>query len=62
MVHGMALNAEARLKEHNAGKKQVYQRTQAMEINLYRTAPSWPEARLSENILKYAGKIALKKI
>ena len=49
---GMALNAEARLKEHNAGKNRFTKGHRPWKLIYAEHHPSWPEARLRENILK----------
>jgi predicted GIY-YIG superfamily endonuclease len=60
---GMALNAQARLKEHNAGKNRLTKGHMPWKLIYTEQHPSWAEARLREKYFKYyAGKIALKKI
>jgi len=42
---GMALNAEARLKEHNAGKNRFTKGHRPWKLIYAEHHPSWPEAR-----------------
>jgi len=59
---GMALNVEARLKEHNAGKNKFTKGHRPWKIIYTEQHPSWAEARLKEKYFKSnAGKIALQK-
>ena len=59
---GMALNAEARLKEHNAGKNRFTKGHRPWKIIYTEQHPSWAEARLKEKYFKSnAGKLTLQK-
>jgi len=59
---GMALNSEARLKEHNAGKNRFTKGHRPWKIIYTEQHPSWAEARLKEKYFKSnAGKIAFQK-
>jgi predicted GIY-YIG superfamily endonuclease len=59
---GMAKDAVARLKEHNAGKNRFTKGHQPWKIIYTEQHPSWAEARLREKYLKtHAGKTWLKK-
>jgi putative endonuclease len=54
---GMALNAEARLKEHNAGKNRFTKGHLPWKIIFSEPHPDWKTARLREKYLKSsAGK------
>ena len=60
---GMALNAEARLKEHNAGKNRFTKGHRPWKLIYTEQHSSWAAARLREKYFKsYAGKVALQKI
>ena len=59
---GMALNADARLKEHNAGKNRFTKGHRPWKIIYESEFPDWAEARIHEKYLKTAaGKNWLKK-
>ena len=60
---GMAKDALARLKEHNAGKNRFTKGHRPWKIIYTETHPSWAEARVREKYLKTnAGKIWLSKL
>ncbi len=59
---GMALNAENRLKEHNAGKNRFSKGHRPWKIIYTETFPDWQTARVREKYFKSAaGKAWLKK-
>ena len=59
---GMAKDAVARLKEHNAGKNRFTKGHMPWRIIYTEQHLSWTEARPREKYLKtYAGKVWLKK-
>ncbi len=59
---GMALNAQNRLNEHNAGKSKFTKGHRPWKIIFTETFANWEEARKKEKYLKSnAGKIWLKK-
>jgi len=59
---GMAKDAVARLKEHNAGKNRFTKGHQPWKIIYSESHPSWTEARVREKYLKtHAGKVWLRK-
>ena len=59
---GMALNAENRLKEHNAGKNRFTKGYLPWKIIYTETFPDWQTARVREKYFKSAaGKLWLKK-
>ena len=60
---GMALDAHARLKEHNAGKNRYTKGHRPWKIVYSEVHPDWSSARLREKYLKTnAGKLWLEKI
>ena len=59
---GMAINASARLKEHNAGKNRFTKGHRPWKIIYTETHPEWAAARVREKYLKTsAGKKWLQK-
>ena len=59
---GMALNVDARLKEHNQGKNRFTKGHLPWKIIYTENHPDWSSARVREKYLKTAaGKIWLRK-